>query len=362
MSGAVSKAWLGGALAAGIALSLANAPQAGAQAKRFDGVTLKVGTFGATWKDAQEELIAKRFATLGGKVEYVTGSPQANLAKLVASRGRLPFDMMEILDAQEGDFLQSGFLAPIDLDKIPNKSLLAPDLYSKNFVGTWVTQEGVCYLKAKYQELGLPPPQKYQDLVNAKLERKVLLPDINSGGGLAFVGGIAHATGGDEKNIKPGLDLVTQIRPSRFWSQGTEVITQFQTGDMIAAGAHAGWCLRAAKAGANVAFAHPDIKPGVKGIAKLGWWGVMKGSPNLEAAHWYMNEFLNPDFQYEFAVKTGIVPIAGPALKRIGEVPIMKDMAETDPARIAKQLKVDYKKVNLTEWIDQWNRTVTRSR
>lgn len=332
------------------------------QDKRFDGVTLRVGTFGATWKDAQEELIGKRFAALGGKIEYITGSPQANLAKLVSGRGRLPFDMMEVLDAQETDLKTSGFLAPVDLEKVPNKALLPVGLHSTDFVATWYTQEGICFLPDKFAELGVAAPVRFQDLANAKLQRKVLLPDINSGGGLAFVGAVAHAEGGDETNIKPGLDLVARINPSRFWSQGAEVITQFQTGDIFAAGAHAGWCLRAAKAGAKVAFAHPEIKPGVKGITKLGWWGIMKGSTVLDAAHWYMNAFLEPDFQYEFAVRTGIVPVSGPALKRIGDVPIMKDMAETDPAKIERQLKIDYAKVNLTDWTDQWNRSVTRTR
>jgi putative spermidine/putrescine transport system substrate-binding protein len=323
---------------------------------------LRVGTFGASWKNAQEALIAKKFEGLGGKVLYVTGSPQSNLAKLVAGRGRLPFDMMEVLDAQEGDFIKGGFLAPLDLAKIPNVSHLPKSLYNTNLVANWYTQEGICYLKEKFAQLGVKPPTSYQDLADAKLGNKVLLPDINSGGGLAFVGAVAYAMGGDEKNIKPGLDLVTRIRPKRFWSQGTEVITQFQTGDIVAAGAHVGWCLRAAKSGSVVAFAHPQIKPGVKGTAKLGYWGVMKGSPNVEAAQWYINEFIGSDFQYEFAVLTGIVPVSIPSLKRLGEVPIMKDLAETDPAKIAQQLTIDYKKVDLTEWNDLWNRTVTGTR
>ena len=362
MSLRIANGVLAGLLAVGIAYTAGKPASAYAQQKQFDGVTLRVGTWGAAWKESQEKVIAKKFAEVGGKVEFVTGSPQANLAKLVASRGQLPFDMMEILDAQEGDFKSSSFLAPIDLQKIPNKSLIQPYQYSTSFVGTWYTQEGICYSKPKYSELGLAPPEKFQDLVNPKLERKVLLPDINSGGGLAFVGAIAHATGGDEKNIAAGLELVTRIKPIRFWSQGSDMITQFQTGDIFAAVAHNGWCFRAAKAGAPVAFAHPEIKAGTKGIAKVGWMGIMKGSANIEAAHWYINEYLDPDFQFEFAVLAGVVPISLPALKRISEVPVMRDMTQTDPAAMAKELRIDYSKVNVSDWTDAWNRSVTRSR
>lgn len=345
-----------------LAFSLASAPSANAQQKRFDGISLRVATWGAAWKDSQEKVISKKFEALGGKVVFVTGSPQANLAKLVASRGQLPFDLMEILDAQEAEILPANLLAPIDAAKVPNKIHIRPDQISEKLIGSWYTQEGICYNPQKYAEAGLSAPTSFQDLVSPKLERKVLLPDINSGGGLAFVGAIAHATGGDEKNIGPGLDLIAKIKPLKFWSQGSELVTQLQTGDIIAAIAHNGWCFRAAKAGATVAFAHPTIKAGKKGIAKIGWLGILRGTPNLEAAHWYINEYLDPDFQYEFAALAGVVPIARPAVERIGKIPVMKDMVETDPAAMANELRIDYAKVDISDWTDQWNRSVTRSK
>ena len=348
------------AIAAAAVPLLLGFTQAHAQDKRFDGVTLRVATWGAAWKDVQEKIIAKRFAELGGKIEYVTGSPQANLAKLIASRGQLPFDLMEILDAQVPDIEKSDLLEPIDADKVPNKSLIESFQLQKALIGTWYTQEGICYSKPKYAELGLAPPKSFQDLVNPKLERKVLLPDINSGGGLAFVGAIAHATGGDEKNIKPGLELVNKIKPPKFWNQGAELITQMKSGDIIAAVAHSGWCHRAALAGAPVAFSHPDIKPGMKGIAKEGWFGILKGTKNKEAALWYVNAFLDPAFQKEFAAVAGVLPISKPALAGVKDVPIMKDMVETDAAAIKAELRIDYRKVDLSEWNDVWNRTVAR--
>ena len=74
------------------------------QAAEFDGVTLRIATFGGSWKQNIEDVIGPKFAALGGKLEFVTGSPQSNLAKLIAGRGTAPFDVMEVLDAQEKDF------------------------------------------------------------------------------------------------------------------------------------------------------------------------------------------------------------------------------------------------------------------
>lgn len=344
-----------GAMMCGLVLAAATAVPA---AERFDGVELKVGTWGGKWKKAQVEIIASKFEKLGGKITYVTGSPQSNLAKLIVSRGRPPFDMMEILDAQVKDFRQGGLLQPIDLDKIPNKIHLESNQYSKDLVGTWNTQEVICYNVPKFKELGIPVPRNYSDLADPRLKRRVSIPDIASGGGLAAVGALAHFAGGDEQNILPGLELIKKINPLKFWSRGGDALTQFQTGDIYVAMVHSGWCLRALNAGSPVAAAQPEIKPGVKGVAKEGWFGIMKGSKNAEAAQWYINEFIDPEAQYKFAIKLGIVPISKPALARIGDVPVLKDMVMTDPTDRKNQLRIDYSKVTISDWTDLWARTV----
>ena len=90
--------------------------------QRFDGVTLRVGTWGGSWKETMVNVIVPQFEALGGKIEFVTGSPQANLAKLIAGRGRAPFDVMETLDAQEKDFFTTKeFIQKINVSESPFK-------------------------------------------------------------------------------------------------------------------------------------------------------------------------------------------------------------------------------------------------
>ena len=57
-------------------------------AGQFDGVTLRVATWGGSWKENMVQAIVPKFEALGGKIEFVTGSRQANLAKLIAARGK----------------------------------------------------------------------------------------------------------------------------------------------------------------------------------------------------------------------------------------------------------------------------------
>jgi putative spermidine/putrescine transport system substrate-binding protein len=342
-----------------MAVGMVFAAAASAKAGQFDGVTLKVATWGGSWKENMEKVIVPKFEALGGKIEFVTGSPAASFAKLVAGRGRAPFDVMEILDAQVGDFAQVDYLQPINLDLIPNKSNLQPFQYNASYVGSWFTQEVICYNTEKFSELGIPAPKTYADLALPALQDKVSLPDINSGAGLANFGGVIFAAGGDEQNIQPGLDLMKKINATKFWKRGGETKTQFETGDIYAAVVHAGWCARAARAGSPVMSVHPEIKPGVKGLAKEGWLGIMKSSENVAAAHWFINEYLTTDFQYEYAINSGVFPLNSEAIEKMKSDEINARLMEMDSDNISKMLRIDYNKVDKTAWIDGWNKALT---
>ncbi len=333
---------------------------AATSAGQFDGVTLRIGTWGGSWKENQVKVIVPKFEALGGKIEFVTGSPQANLAKLIAGRGNAPFDIMEILDAQIQDFRDAEFLQPLDLDKIPNKQHLEDWQVHDDTIGSWFTQETICYNKDKFAELGIDAPTTYSDLANPKLAGRVSIPDITSGGGLANFGAFAHAAGGDEANIQPGLELVKSMNALKFWSRGGEVVTQFESGDVYAAVVHAGWCTRSKKAGSNVTTVHPYINDQHTGVHKHGWLGIMKSSENAEAAHWFINEFIDQGFQFEFAVNSGVVPVNKNAIAQLSSDPVLDEMLQTTSEEISMQLRVDYSKADIADWTDQWNRSVAQ--
>src|SRR5438132_1034649 len=81
------------------------------QEKRFDGVTLRVATYGGPWKDALQELIGADMEKRGAKIEWETGSPNQHLAKLIIARGKaVPFDVTEIDDPTAPQFVEAGVL------------------------------------------------------------------------------------------------------------------------------------------------------------------------------------------------------------------------------------------------------------
>jgi putative spermidine/putrescine transport system substrate-binding protein len=358
-----SRSMLGTGALAGLAvvMALGAAGDAYGQDKPFAGVNLRIGTTGGPWLEAQKALIVPRMVAMGATVTFVAGSPQINMAKLVAARGGPPpMDTMEVSDGTVRDIKEAGFLQAIDLAQVPNVKHLAKGQYNDLMVAIWKTQESLCYNEERYKELGLAPPKTYADLGNPKLQGRIQWPDIVSGGGLAALAGVSYANGGDLQNIKPGLEAIARLKALKFWKTGTEVLNQFKSNDIYAAAIHSGWCVRAAKAGMPVTTAHPVINSSTTGVIKQGWIAIIKGvdKKTAAAAHAYINLFIDSDFQREFAITQGVVPENVNALRDLAKDPVLARQLVLDQKSIDRMLNPDYSSVNLGDWYDQWSRTI----
>ena len=114
-----------------------------AVAGQFDGVTLKVGTFGGSWKDRLCSVFCPKFEAEGGKVEWVTGNPRILLSKMVAARGQEPpMDVIEVVDSTSQETLKAGFIQKYDPKNVPNTRNLNSNMYNEYMVANWVTEEG----------------------------------------------------------------------------------------------------------------------------------------------------------------------------------------------------------------------------
>ena len=61
-----------------------------------------------------------------------------------------------------------------------------------------------------------------------------------------------------------------------------------------------------------------------------------------------------------YAVKSGVVPTNRKSISQLASDPIFAEMLELDPAKIGNQLKINYQKADTSDWIDQWNRSVSQ--
>jgi spermidine/putrescine-binding protein len=324
---------------------------------RFKGVTLRVATWGGATRDSLRDYVASELERRGAKVEFVIGSPQDNLAKLIAARGQVPFDVVEFLGTMRPEYEGRDLLAKLDMKHLPNAKDLRFAPPSDLMVPTWITEEMIVYNKDSFKEGGIAPPKSLADLRNPKLAGRIMIPDISSGGGIEAVGAFALTAGGNEANITPGLKLINDLPGVRFWKAGGEVVTQFKSGDIWVAVAHAGWALRTARAGVPVATV-PAQMGAHQGMIKEGYVGVVKGTKNQEAAQFFINTYLSPEAQEKFALKVGVVPVVQAARAKMAEDSTLRELVVLDQARINNMVRLDPAKIDLGKWNDEWNRTV----
>lgn len=325
---------------------------------RFKGQTLKVGTWGGKWGGFQKEIIVPKIEAEGGKVQFVHASTQDNIAKLAAARGRdVPIDVMEILDAMMPTFKKEGLLQKIDLSQVPNTKYLKDGFYDEWKVATWIVQEGICFNREQFKAMGLAAPKTYTDLGHPKLEGKVVIPDITAGAGLANFAGMVYAGGGDVKNIEPGLKVLKEVNALKYWKRAGEALNMLQTGDVAAALIYSGHCSRVRKSGHPVNAVMPMMANGKRGVMKNGWIGIVKGTPVSELATFYVNQFINYDFQATWAPAMGVIPSNQEALKAFLEDEVSQEMF----VPLDENLKVDYSDADVADWTDRWTRTASKA-
>lgn len=342
---------------AGLALGLA-APPSSAQSGRFSGVTLRVGTFGGSWKDAVHKDVGRALEAMGAKIEYVVGNPAENLSKIVAARGRaVPIDVMEIGPAERIAMVKEGFLEDVPVSAIPNIAKVPKQGVEKKVVAYLIVQNGIVYRADKFNDEKIPVPKTYGDLVNPKLANRVAFPDITNTQHWTAVSALATEAGGNETTPEKGFERVRQMKPLYFFSAASELAQKFSLGDAIAAPWHAGWAVRLGRGGMNVGFVHPQVG-GKRGAVELNYLGIVKGTKNLDAAAAWVNAFLETEAQASFARAVGIVPTNRDARAQLDKDEVLKKFMLLTDREIESAFTVDWDKVDQDKWRAAWSRTI----
>ena len=352
------KKWLGRVCSVAAAVWLMAGYVAEAQEQRFDGVTIRVATWGGSWRDRIHELIGSELEKRGAKVEYVIGNALENFNKLIAARGqRPPFDLMEFQSDMWKPLLDAGFLISMPFAAIPNAAGLTAQQKDELTVSTWTLEEGIVYNAEKFKENGIPKPGKYSDLFDEKLKGRIAWPDI-SYGPYAIIG-LATESGGDELNIDPGLKRLREANVGYFYRSSVELSTKFASGDVWAAPWHAGWAVRVKRTNVPLAMSFPQVKDR-RGIIASGMIGIVKGTEVQKAAEFWINRYLSPDVQEKFGRANGIAPINDAALAAMRTDPFLVELMLLTPAEIGKAYAINWSKIDLSGIIDKWNRTMAR--
>ena len=340
---------------------LGHPQEASAQQRRFDGVTLKVGTFGGSWKDAIESQVSRKVEALGMKVEYVVGNPAENFSKVIAARGRAtPIDVMELGPAEQVAMSKNGFLQAIPRALVPNAAKLPSQIVQADAIAHLMIQNGIVYRADIFAAEKIPVPQGYADLANPKLTGRVAFPDVTNTQHWTAVAALAHQNGGDERSHEKGFAKVLEIKPLYYFSAASELAQKFGLNDVIAAPWHAGWAVRLERAGQKVGFVHPRVGNRV-GAVEYNYLGIVNGSKNQEAAAAFINAFLDSSAQTEFAKLTGSTPTNREARAQAANDPTLRKFMLLTDQELDTAFIADWSKIDQQKWRSDWAGTTQKS-
>ena len=221
-----------GLLKAALIATGAVVPQIGTERVAKAESSLRIATWGGSWRDAVVKDIVDKIELHGVSTDYILGNPDDNLAKLIAAHrvGQIPFDVMESQADQTPLINHSGFFAPLDYAKLPNTKNLPAWARTQYVVYTVATEDGIVYNEEKFKGEGIKPPESYLDLRDKRLTGKVAFPDVSNGIHWNAIVGLAMLDGGSESNLAPAIKLVNELKLAYFYSASTELATRFGSG------------------------------------------------------------------------------------------------------------------------------------
>lgn len=331
-----------------------------AQAQRFDGVTLRVGTYGGLWKDTLHATVGKKFEALGGKVEYVIGSPAENFSKVVSARGRaVPIDMIEIGPAERIAMTRNGFLEDLPEGKMPSLPKLSVRIVDKQAIAHQMVQNGIVYRTDKFAEEKLRAPTKFEDLQDPRFAQRTIFPDVVNPQHWPAVAALAHGAGGSEASPERGFAEILKMKPLYYYAAATDLAQKLSSGDVIAAPSHAGMAVRLHNAGQQVAFVHPQIG-NKRGEVEYNYLAIVKGTKNADAAAAFINIWLDTEPSAEFSKPVGAVPTNRESRQILTKDPVMNRFMLLSEKDIADAFTMDWNKVDVEKWRSSWTRAVSK--
>jgi putative spermidine/putrescine transport system substrate-binding protein len=232
--------------------------------------------YGGVFEAAVRESIPKFEAENPYSVSLVVSDDANTVPRLLAARGRSPFDVVCLNDDTAIVLRAQGLLAPDQSAVLRNLS----DTYDSMkpprsaVYGMTVYEFDLVYRTAAFQS----PPTSWQDLWQPGLA--VGIPFVGQPYGMTFLYIAAMLNGGSADNLAPGFAAIKRLSKYKVYNNVGQGLTLFQQGEIDAAFYYAHRGQQMITMGLPVARVRP--KEGVYG-QKTGVQ-IPRGAPNMAGA------------------------------------------------------------------------------
>jgi putative spermidine/putrescine transport system substrate-binding protein len=253
---------------------------------------LVVSSWGGSWKDTIDRVIAKLFsAKTGIPVEFEVGGTLDRLAKARVSKASPLVDVTFTTSHVGRLYMSDGLFQKLDTGKIPNLADLARDaIRSDAHVGVW----SYVYTIAYRPDL-VPGPEitKWGDLWDPRFKGKIGMPDFDPSHIIVIS---ALLEGGNEIEWQKGQERLKRLKPNiaAFFSTDARSQDLMKTGEapvqvMLSSNAY-----HLIDQGLIIKVVQPTDRGGIVGIDCLA---IMAGTKKADAADQFINTALSKDVQ-----------------------------------------------------------------
>lgn len=322
----------------------------------FAGQTLRVSFFAFNVDLINKNINQPFEKKYGAKIVYDTGNNADRLAKLVARKDNPNIDVVAfstefLLRAVQADIIQ-----PYDPAKLKNIEQLydwAKDpLGNKMGVGYTISGYTLFYREDKVKE----PITSWKDLWRPDLKGYVSLPDITTTNGPATIALIAKAWGGDLNNDQIAWDKLAELKPNLVttYKNSAELITLVQQDEVWVSG-------YSTFAWGNLLNTKKPLKSVVPKEGLVGFvntLSVVKGTPNAELAHAYIDFMISQQVQLAEALDL----VDSPANKNVQVPPEIAAKLTYGDNVIKSLIFLNDQQIAAKRpgWIERWNKLMAK--
>lgn len=292
----------------------------------------------------------------GARVTLVPSLSLEVLAKIKASPGNPPFDVI-VLD--EGPHLQAvadGLVQRLSQRAVPNLGQVYPE-YRKVTAGFGVPQAysvvGLAYNTRKVKT----PPTSWRDLFKPEFKGQVGVVNLNSSLGVAFLVMLARLNGGGEAKIEPGFDSFKALMPSvsAVAPRPGALAALFERDEVAIAPLWNNTILTLRERGLPVDWVIP--KEGAIVVMSVMNMVTNTKQPDLVA------QFINGAISRDYQIKAAVSPyFFGPTNSSVNLPMAMRRYLPVRPEEVAQLLALDWTTINKSRqaWTDRFNREFGR--
>lgn len=339
-----------GALGAAAALALARLSDPGYGAE--NPTSLVYSTYGGDYGQWVKNAFEKPFtAATGIDLVHDIGENPQRFAKLQTFKNRPKFQFIGLQDRYLFEAARDGLIEQIDYSKVPYAKAIPTICKKSAWVGYSSSSIGIIYNTERVKT----PPRNWSDVLDDRYKGRIFIDDFNHFG-LHVVLAIAMAKGGGYADIKPGLDMIRDIKERlnpRFISTSQEGMKLLGDGEVDIAMWQSSRAFLLKRAGKPIDY----VVPQTGDVPVFYGNGIVKGAGADKWGHMLLDIFCDPKREADFCAGPLPSTPANPDTFKFLPPETAKLIAR--PAG-AKQIELDYGEIlpRLDGWTKDWNKMI----